>query len=393
MDSMARLARIGPNECGALRKLSYWSEENRKKLIELIDQYERYQTQDVKPRGHQGQLARGERLTIPNVLLKSLARVSEVFFSNNCENVLNGKYSLKCLVEEFDKSKEVEKVVHCLCVIAKYTKYEDLVMSHPGKFGYTILKQFLGAEVSVNGLKNSEAERLESYFCSVFYGETANKEKIECLEYKSLGDVLKGGPYLAYLSRDLLIYIMKLETNLEMCKDLVSNRVLLASPSNCTIIIFPSETIHFTILSYIRNLVSDSNPMVVKPILFNTKPMKKNDIRENVIFGVIFGNFTVHHPPLDVYHQSQDELLNIVEKLLPVDSPVSLICDEGVPPVKIHKDCVSRSITYIGFKKDLAEFRLKEDIPVEMDTSDWSELSESQFDGAFLKVTSTPSKI
>ena len=133
--------------------------------------------------------------------------------------------------------------------------------------------------------------------------------------------------------------------------------------------------------------------MVVKPILFNTKPMKKNDIRENVIFGVIFGNFTVHHPPLDVYHQSQDELLNIVEKLLPVDSPVSLICDEGVPPVKIHKDCVSRSITYIGFKKDLAEFRLKEDIPVEMDTSDWSELSESQFDGAFLKVTSTPSKI
>ena len=91
MESMTRLARIGPNEGAALRKLSHWSESNRIKLLELIEKYETFQTEDVKPRGHQGKLARGERLTIPNILLKSLARVSEDFFIKTCENVIDGK--------------------------------------------------------------------------------------------------------------------------------------------------------------------------------------------------------------------------------------------------------------------------------------------------------------
>ena len=125
---------------------------------------------------------------------------------------------------------------------------------------------------------------------------------------------------------------------------------------------------------------------------FNKTPSKRGDIRENVLFGLLFGRISVSKPPINILHKSVDELCDIVDKLMPIDSPVSMICDEGVVPTKLHMDNVSRAVTYIAAPNDLKEFRASENIPMEINLNDLSDFSESQFEEASVKVTSTPRK-
>ena len=80
-------------------------------------------------------------------------------------------------------------------------------------------------------------------------------------------------------------------------------------------------------------------------------------MRENVLFSIIFGDFTVHRPPLLVHHESLSKLADIVEVLMPVDASVGIVCDDGIPLVKLHKDEVSRFVSYYGSHSDLSNFK------------------------------------
>jgi hypothetical protein len=68
VERIARLCRIGANEATAISKLCKWSKEAFSALIEVIELFEKYETLDVKPSGHQGRLARGEKLPMTNKL-------------------------------------------------------------------------------------------------------------------------------------------------------------------------------------------------------------------------------------------------------------------------------------------------------------------------------------
>ena len=63
-------------------------------------------------------LARGEKLTISNVLLRSLGKCSEKYFIAHHDKVLDSTISLKDLAENFKEAIEVDKVTIVLSFIS-----------------------------------------------------------------------------------------------------------------------------------------------------------------------------------------------------------------------------------------------------------------------------------
>ena len=57
IERMWKQFRIGPDECTAMRKLCQWSTSGFIALMEVIDKFEKYETLDVKKKGHQQRLA------------------------------------------------------------------------------------------------------------------------------------------------------------------------------------------------------------------------------------------------------------------------------------------------------------------------------------------------
>ena len=71
-ERMAKICRIGPDVCTALRKLCEWTDEGFSKLMEVVEMFEKFGTCDLKPRGYKDALRRGENLTMPDVTFKLL---------------------------------------------------------------------------------------------------------------------------------------------------------------------------------------------------------------------------------------------------------------------------------------------------------------------------------
>ena len=69
----------------------------------VLEKVDMYGTEDVKKTGNQQRLARGEKLNLSNVLLRLLAKCSELYFLDNYEQVLNNSISIKTLAENFKR--------------------------------------------------------------------------------------------------------------------------------------------------------------------------------------------------------------------------------------------------------------------------------------------------
>ena len=136
---------IGVDECTALDKICNWSGQGFDAVMEVVDHFEMYRTLDLKKTGHQQRLARGEKMTIPNNLLKLMAKVPENHFLANYDRVLNSTISLKDMCEEYKEKLEVEKVYKVLAKVSGFEKIETLSDIYPGMFEYAKMKDFSGA--------------------------------------------------------------------------------------------------------------------------------------------------------------------------------------------------------------------------------------------------------
>ena len=351
VERMAKLSRIGPNECIALRKLCSWSVDGLKALMEVISQFEKFKTMDVKPKGHVLALLRGEKMTMTHKLFRMLAKVDYSYFLSVYREILENRCSLNECVENFNKLKEVEKVSAALRVLVGYEDLEKIKEEHPGKFGPEELEQYRGAEVASDGSKNEQAKRLEEYL-HYMIGQDIDDDSfdnnINFVECEILGSNSAG----AFASFDTLIFLMKEEKSQDFLTELIQQRLYSGEKYQATLISFPSEALQFQVLTLLRNHErSNEDNFRIIPLLFFGDSLLTGDVAENIRFSVLFGFFTILSPPLNMCQNSMSNLINVVEKISPVYSKLALISDSSF--VKVHSETLTRKVTYIGQADEL----------------------------------------
>ena len=353
IERMAKLSRLGPNESSALRKICGWSSQAFAALMDVLNQYERYETMDVKPKGHAQALLMGEKMAITNSVFKMLAKVDETYFVAVHRKILMNKCSLQSCVEDYNTNKEVEKVSSVLSILAGFKDIEDIRNEHPGRFESNQLISYIGADI-INGNPNDQAKKMKKYYHSVVSGEEEKLEKISFVEYEKLENIFVKEEIK---TSGIIIFQMKQEASMGFVAELIRRSTQLDEDFNATLITFPTEAFQFDVLSFLRSHAKSKDAKFrIVPLLFHGNNYIKDGVVENVKFAVLFGKFVVLSPPLNVDHGSISNLNLVVNKICPPGSSVAVISDINVPLVKIHSEALSANITYIGGRKEMKKF-------------------------------------
>ena len=82
VERYAKTLSIGPEDITALKKLCGWPAESFTALVDVVEKYQAYQTEDVKiqPNRLEGLLMRGESMPVPKTLLRKLSKIDSNYF-------------------------------------------------------------------------------------------------------------------------------------------------------------------------------------------------------------------------------------------------------------------------------------------------------------------------
>ena len=356
-ERMAGLARIGPNEFAALRKLTSWKPDGLKALIEVLTKYEAYESMDKKPKGYQKMLFEGKKMTMPNDLFKQLGRTSEEFFLASYKKILNSESSLKSCLEDYEIERKMQNVTAVLSIFGEYTSYENLKLKHPGKFEFQQLKDFFGAEIKKDGKKNKQAEQLEMYYESVITGECFNDFK--AVEISSLSTAFND--HTIDMFKVVTVHLADQEDYDLVCA-FVMRRANLTYDFHATIVLFFSEMSQQEALSFWRTMLKDKEPMIkIKPLFFSGYEKYSGEFLENLQCGIIVGNFNISKP-FKMHHDSISKLPEIVENLSTTELEMAVIAVKNIPILQLHSNAIQvnlRSVTYFGSPEDLEKVKTR----------------------------------
>ena len=354
VERISRLCRIKANEATTISKLCKWSKEAFTALINVIELFEKYGTLDVKPSGHQGRLARGEKLPITNKLFNQLGKTDETYFLSGHGKVLSGEISLKCLIAEFGNIIKLEKVVATLCVIAGHKTYESIKLVFPGKFEQDQIKLFIGSEIKPDKTMNENALRLEKYYNAVKNKEpNALQTLLELNEFTDLKELKDASLFSQF---NTIVLLMSKDVS-EICLEIADYVIKSEDSRVSAILVFSSEALQFQFLSFLRSkdltLLKNYH---VSPIVISCEVKVQRNIEENVSFGVIFGKIDKFKSPVKIYQNSISNLKEIVESVSPPGGATLVVADQ-LPLVKVHSAELSGKVAYYGSKTEIYKFK------------------------------------
>ena len=353
VERMSRLTRIGPNEDTALRKLWRWQQSSYGKLMEVIRGYEAYETTDVKTSHVAATISRGDKLTIPNKLIIDLAKMDETYFEENYRKVLNRESSLRSLINDFKKVKELKQVYGTLCQISGYKSLDDLKLQYPEKVNEDVMSKFVGADIES---KNLKGKMLVNYYQEVATG--LDSKEIIPIEFKTVSYIDDALLESVVSENDVVMLFVK-EPLKHLYLTLIRKIFQSSRLVHCGMIIFPSEVTSFETISYLRN---QSRSLIenfrIIPLTFSDNSVRStNDIAENIIHAVVFGTFSVLSGPLAVHYNSLNKFPLVLAKTAPPKSRVAVVNGPGVTFVEVHdKESTTHIVKYYGVHGNLEMF-------------------------------------
>ena len=302
VERMCRLQLVGVGETKAVMDLCKWPIDDFKSLLQVLELFENYETEDVKEMKrsinmNQGKLSRGEVLNMTNKTLISLSKVDSKFFSKESEKVIAREISVKSLVSNYEKGKDFTRLITLVQELAK-TTLDVLQTSFPNRFTEEALDRFLGAEVSLIK-SNTLGELLKKYIEEVLGGEgSENAADIKLLELEVPRTEMEREEER---SCDAKVYHMRKseeEESIDGILDKVSQSV---TP---TIILFGSQEEQLDAVMTLK--VKASNNFQVSQIFFDKENSEDTDdlFTENLVFGIVCGSLSFlsnkpEHQPID----------------------------------------------------------------------------------------------
>ena len=359
---MCNLCCIRPEECTALERICKWSREGFATFMAVLEKFESYQTKDIKGARLALRISRGLKLNLPNILLRLLGKVSEKYFLEHKDQVLNQTLSLRELAENYQELLEVEKVLKVLSKIAQFVPVETLQTLHPGKFEGEIMIEYIGA-VFDDKVKNQKTIELEKYYEFVISNPVVEifAKPIQFVVFEEVNKILEDEDNLAGL--DMIIYNIETVT-----KENINNVFTCILGGDKTfhtaLLLFPSELDYYEIISFLRS--QSTNTSMIKhfeivPLLFN-KALDNGDgkkIAENIQYGLLFGKFIVLKSPLMVHYNDTSQIIKVIESICPSGGRIGLVSDPGLLPIQLHNQDLLWKVTYFGTDADLKKFKKK----------------------------------
>ena len=369
VERMCRLCCIGADESSALLKLCKWSAAGFQKFMKTLGEYESYNTSDVSStHGIAMRIARGEKLSLSNALLRQLGKCSEIYFLDHCESINSGALSLKSVAESYQEKLAVEKVQKVLCKIADYQTFENLQRFHPGKFEEDILKEYVGAVYS-DKVKNAKSVELERY-----YNFVINSPSDSCFDksvvfkvVKQVHDVLDDLELL--VSLDLIVFnigMLDLSTGMSDLVPIKSLVDLIRDSNkafNAAVFLFACELDYFRILSAVRKANEDSeegqNDIQIWPLIFNRNVQSNAMLQSNVQYGFIIGKFLVLKPPLFSQYSNVSMFSHVVASICPSGSRILSLAHPNNEIIQILNDDLYWKVTYCGDERGICLLKKK----------------------------------
>ena len=354
VERMCRLQLVGVAETKAVLDLCKWPVDDFKSLLEVLGLFENYETEDVKEMKrsihmNQGKLSRGEVLNMTNKTLISLSKVDSKFFAKESENIIARKISVKSLVSNYEKAKDLTKLITLVEEISKNT-IDVLQTSFPNKFTEKALEIFVGAEVSLIK-SNTLGELLKKYIKEVLDGEPSeNGAEIKMFQVE---DPRKEMSDEEERRCDARVYHMKKseEDSTEQILDQVSKSKI------PTILIFGSEEEQLDAVMTLKVKASDN--FQVSQIFFDKENPEdtENVFTENLVFGIVCGSLGFLSKKINMYNGNISNLRSLCETLTNNGSTLVSVTDSEQSIVEIHSKDLDRSVIYISTKPQLLKLR------------------------------------
>ena len=355
IERMGRLFRMGSNEMTAVRKLCKWKSEAFAALMAVKSMFEKYSTLDVdeSKKGFQMEIKRGERMPMTNSMLKMLGNVQDQYFLDNHSDILTSKISLKSFVEGFQKVKSMEKVTSVLSVIANES-VDIISQKYPDRFTTEDLSKFIGADI-VSGVKNDQAVSLEAYFKMVrddaFPNNSGQIPRI--VSFDSLNSLLT--EFEHFRNYDVIVFRMSSSSS-DQCEKMTRDCIMSDSVFIVRVFLYPNRLVHAEALSRIQNC-ADSKFKII-PLYFNTTPVVRGDVCENIEFSILIGKFSSAGLPISVYQNSAMNMKNILLNISPPSCKMAMIADSGCALFPIHSQNGKASVVdYFGSPSEVTRFQ------------------------------------
>jgi hypothetical protein len=245
----------------------------------------------------------------------------------------------------------VEKTVKVICQLTNYKSIEQLRLEFPNKFQDDVIKQYAGARIE--GELNEQGERLKKYTESVLNG--IDGPKPVCFNVCPSPSTFVSDKLDEF---DVTVMNLKkdsVEIALNIFEKLSNSKKLCL-----VLILFESEKSQSSALSFMRSQ-SAPTKFTLTPILFDLdKKHGGNEIRENMMFGILLGRASIFAPPLDVYNKDISNLRKVLTKICSSTASVAFVNEANYPILKVHNpDVLSRSVSYFADEKALKKFKSK----------------------------------
>ena len=347
IERMAKHFRVGINETTSLLQICKWSSSTLKCLIDMLEVFEVYETLDVKQGGRYTiLLQRGEKLSMANALLNSLAKCEETFVKEHFQAVISKEISLQDLVNNYMHEVEIRKAAAVLSQISGYKSIDQLNLKYGNKFDNKALADYIGAEIIMDKM-NTQAKLLKKYYNNIVHAGQKKSDEGSFVKFKecdTLDVILEVDVGNTF---ETIVVDLK-EPNQDLCMSIIISILRSDKEHHAGVFVFPCEASQFEVLSFLRSQTIT---------LTDSRSGSDVEVAENVIFGIVFGRFDFIDPPCKILYSDKKQLVEVIGHIAPPASTVAMVTDQGIDIMQVHTQRLLHRVTYFGFKKDLGKFK------------------------------------
>ena len=127
------------------------------------------------------------------------------------------------------------------------------------------------------------------------------------------------------------------------------------------LIIFSSVDAHHKSISFLKNnSLNDEGDIRILPVYFHKQSGKvKNELLENLLFGIIVGKFINPEKPLQRCYSDVASVSDVIQALCPPKSKVGVISSPGQQMIQVHSHNFELSVKYFGTESALEKLKKK----------------------------------
>ena len=234
--------------------------------------------------------------------------------------------------------------------------------------------------------RNNQAVLLEDYWKKVVLNDSENGE--EPVKYHEVSSLKDFGEHAAKLDGHDMVIVYFNNAQADFYMEIINKMIRSEESMHAALLIFQNESQQFDNLACIRShSLGEMEKFQILPVYFNSFKQKvpdKSEILENLVFGVLFGRFSILNPPLKRAYSSlsSSSLSDIVEHVCPPEGKVAIVT-AGVPLIQIHKADMKHKITYFGTNEDVEDGESSEESSEDSDVSKSEEINDESSTSPF----------